>query len=275
MPQLIRLELARLRQVQELAEIEKSKEAEAEPIALEIEQLEAKVSATGDAWTALMDRATEAETEIRSIDEQIAALTARANGLRESVAEIDRGLAANDREKAVTAQALEAARERFAEVRTTSTGRSIERAITKIERQQKTIVDRNPGAKFFRLEMAIDAEAERLGFYNLVRTVTAYIKTPQFSAAISSQYREARARLKADPSEFEVQQMAIDILREKSIATEHVDVIAERKNGGVFIKTRGITDEARGFCVAQIMRHKVAMERATGDPGSVDASVAA
>ncbi len=275
-PQLIHLELAKMDRRRELAEIEAECEAVAEPIAVEIKLLEGeqeKILAGGRASAdrrAEIGRLEQARLDLvvslaKERAAQDARIQAEADRLAAELAEIDTSDAQRTGGLKDLNASLAAARERFDAARTTSRGRHLERSIAKIEKQQETIVTRNPGAKFFRIEMAISAEAERNGLGAKVRAVADSIRDPKFGQGLGDAIRAFRTGSRAEPSEFEVRMMALEIIHGMDVPSEDVELRVVYRPPNVAIQAEGITDAARARCLASLMERQKAPALAEGD----------
>ena len=180
-------------------------------------------------------------------------LRAEADRLTAELAEIEAAQEHRASERATLSASLADARERFNSARTTPRGRAIERKISEISRQQETIVARNPGARFFRLEMGINQEAERLGLRAKVQAVGDAISSPTFMEAIEGGVRQLREELQAEPSAYEVRRRVLRILMEMQVPAEDVAIdVVHGKRHGFSIKVLGLSDEARARCLAEI-----------------------
>ena len=238
-PQLIGLEIAKMGRLQELAAIEVECEAAAAPIALEIERLQREhVELTA---RIAAERAAQDARLLSEFDR----LTAEATELDMAFAQRTFGRQALD-------ASLADARERFNAARTTSRGRHLERSVKKIEKQQETIVARNPGAKFFRVEMAINAEAGRLGYLEKARAVSAAMRDAKFGEQLAEGILAFRAGKRAEPSEFEVKTIAVDVIRGMDVSVEDIELRVVYRHGNVHIEAH-VSDEARSKCLASLM----------------------
>jgi hypothetical protein len=234
-PQLIQLERSRMQRVLELKAIEQACEKAAEPFALEIERLERDLAAVANAVGA-------ADRMLAELDEAERRHFERMERIRQDRVAEDAGLAADkarieerrhaalsiDGEMRVEAKrlekGLEVQRALFDRERTTSAGRSIERKIQQIVKQQRTIVARNPGARFFRLELGISAEAARTGLLAKVAAVACAIKSEQFGALMGGGTRDLRHALQAEPSDFELKLLALRTLSEMNVPTDDTEI---------------------------------------------------
>lgn len=262
--QLIQLERAKFERIKELRAIEAECEAAATPIALEIERLEGD-EAKFDAGSRLrgdrrgeLSRLAEQHGELISRimaerEAQDARLKAEADRISAEVAELDTADGSTGAGRRAVDTALADARERFNAARTTPRGRAIERKVREISQQQEKIVARNPGARFFRLEMNVNHEAERLGLRAKVKAVVEAIGSPTFMEAIEGGVRQLREELQAEPSAYEVRRRVLRILAEMQVPADDaaIEVVHGRRHG-FSIKVLGLSDEARGRCLAAI-----------------------
>lgn len=260
---LIRLERARRDNLLELKAIEAQCEAAAEPHALEIERLEAEAAAAVVAAEAskshradvLLAQEKHREVQARVLEER-AAQDARLRAESDRLAAVLFELEAADAERVSvqsrTAAQLSQARERFGQTRTTSRGRAIERKIAKIAQQQETIVARNPGARWFRIEIGINAEAHRLGLDKKVGAVSDAIVTPTFREALANGVRALRDELRAEPSEFEIRMRVEAILAEMKVSTDDTEIRVVYRRHNITVQAVGLSDAARARCVAAL-----------------------
>jgi len=262
--QLIHLERAKFERIMELKAIEAECEASATPIALEIERLEgdeakliagSELSSTRRSELALKQlQHEEMVAEIlRERELQNARLRATADAFAAELAEIEAAQEHRTSVRVTLSASLADARERFNAARTTPRGRAIERKINEISQQQEKIVARNPGARFFRLEMGINQEAERLGMRARVKAVVEALGSQTFMEAIEEAVRRLREELQTDPSAYEVRRWVLRILAEMKVPTDDAAIeVVHGKKHGFSVKVLGLSDEARGRCLAAI-----------------------
>lgn len=264
MPQLIQLEFAKAERREELKAILAECETAAEPIALEIQALEDEEAklvagrARGAERLAEIDRLAQQHLEsVERIREERIAQDARLRAESDRLIAEAIELAAAGKESAAALGTLGAsladARGRFDTARTTGRGRHLERAIAKIEKQQETIVARNPGARYFRTEMAIAAESERLGLRAKLKSVGTAIGDPKFGAALGDRIRAFRSGNRAEPSPFEVKVMCLEILEGMEAPAEGVELRVVYRRQNAHVEIVGISDEARATCLASLM----------------------
>lgn len=263
-PQLIQLEVARLGRLQELAAIDAECEASAAPIADEIERLEgeeAKLTAGAQlsvARRAELERLAQQHGQLRAriLDEraaQDARLRSEAERIAAEAAELDAAQAHRESCRLTLDAALTEARERFDGARTTTRGRRLERKIREIEKQQETTVTRNPGARFYRVEMAIAAEAERMGLQEKVKAASSAMQNEKFAQRLSDGIRVIRSETKREPSEFEVKVIALGIINGMGVPTDDVDLRVVYRATHTHIETH-LSDDARAKCIASLMK---------------------
>ena len=247
----------------ELAAIEVECEAAAAPIALEIERLESEEAEIAASARISDDRRAEIERLQREHVEltariaaeraaQDARLRSEFDRLTAEATELDMAFAQRTFGRQALDASLADARERFNAARTTSRGRHLERSVKKIEKQQETIVARNPGAKFFRVEMAINAEAGRLGYLEKARAVSAAMRDAKFGEQLAEGILAFRAGKRAEPSEFEVKTIAVDVIRGMDVSVEDIELRVVYRHGNVHIEAH-VSDEARSNCLASLM----------------------
>ena len=262
--QLIHLERAKFERIRELRAIAAECQAAAQPIAQEIERLEgdeAKLVAgselSGERRRDLLRLQYQHEELVAKIlaerEAQDERLRAEAERLTAELVEIESAQEHRTSQRATLDASLADARERFNAARTTPRGRAIERKINEISRQQETIVLRNPGARLFRLEMGINQEAERLGLRAKVKAVVEAISGPTFMEAIEGGVRQLREELQAEPSAYEVRLKVLRILAEMQVPTDDAAIeVVHGKRHGFSVKVLGLSDAARGRCLAAI-----------------------
>lgn len=252
--QILRLHASLSRRRAELVVCESEREAEAAPVALEIEAIEAEI----DASVTLRSEMAKASLSVDNlIYDAVGERDRLAAELAEATKAVDQLFAIRDladeaqveaRDRKVELeQKLTRTRERFDDVRLTSRGRAVMRKIESIERHIERILDRHPEARIYQLEVEIQREAAQQGIMARVLAVNSMMRSPEFAAAFDKAIDEAKNTPRLPQTPNQMRALAFEVLHALGLSTEDVTfrVTWDAKAKTVTFIAPGIHPEAR------------------------------